>query len=273
MKITNNLALAAFTVVALAFTSLIDARPILNLNNNMRLVLQYQDQQFTGRSVLNLRRKLRQQFPGIRLRNLTVQRVRLLAKSRRGQGTAKLIIGGFESRNKTIDGNRRGFFNSSRSTFDSVRFRLPNSFMPSGRPWRIKLRGNIIVRRVVMQLKTSFTAGPSPFVIFQSAGVAAFSKFRETRVVFPVNQSNVGMLQLIGVKRPVYVNRAIAVLRNGRRVPLVEFEGRIDRREVRSFRFRFNRRNIQVKRVIIVGSSIRLIGSRGRLNLMVGTIP
>lgn len=107
---------------------------------------------FTGQSTLPLKRMLRDQY-GVQLNRFDIERVRLVAKSRHGRGTAKLIIGSWNSYPEIIQGNPYDFNSNEHYTFDKLNFRNNARYSQNG-PWQLLLRGNIKVKKVVVFLKS-----------------------------------------------------------------------------------------------------------------------
>ena len=124
--------------------------------------VQFYDQNYRGQSTLFLKREIRQQFPGINLRRADLLRVRLIAKSRRGRGTAALKVGYDVTYPQTVSGNPYDFNDPAPYTFDRVPFDNPS--WDSTGVWQIKLRGNFIVRKVVVIVElVGSSTGPGPF--------------------------------------------------------------------------------------------------------------
>ncbi len=115
-----------------------------------RYVLDYDDVNLRGENTLALKRKLQRQH-GISADRLQLQRVRLVAKSRHGQGEAKLVVGQNSTRWQTLDGTPSEFRSNRPATYDREIFQNP-SRRSDGR-WQIKLQGNIKVKRVVLVVK------------------------------------------------------------------------------------------------------------------------
>ncbi len=116
----------------------------------VRLVLDYNDLHVKGRTdnKLHLKKKLKSQYPGIRLRKASLIKVKLVAKSKRGHGTAALHVGDQKTYREQIYGNRYDFNDPSPYTFDKIRFSNP-SYDSQGK-WQIDLRGNIKIRKVIV---------------------------------------------------------------------------------------------------------------------------
>lgn len=112
---------------------------------NERLVLEYGDQHFRQDRV-RLRQEIRHAYPHIDLQRMELVRVRLVAKSRHGQGVASLMVGGSAVDSSVVDGMPHEFHDPAPRTFD--RLVLQNSGDSAG-AWQLDLRGNFIVRRIV----------------------------------------------------------------------------------------------------------------------------
>lgn len=138
------------------------ATPLLAIDAQARdrLVLRFHDDQFRGQNTLYLKREIRNQHPRVRVRDLKLESVRLVAKSKLGRGTATLNVGGRSSYAETINGSQYDFDSSDRWTFDRV------DLYPSGRrtsgAWQIDLRGNIKVREVVLFVRDNGSYNPRP---------------------------------------------------------------------------------------------------------------
>jgi len=112
-----------------------------------RLRLEMNDMHSRGQQVIGLRQEIRRQYPRKFLRGNTLIAVRVIAKSRQGGGIARLMVDGIEQDRKRIMGNPGDFNRPRPYTFD--RFRLENYGSSNG-PWRLRLRGNIKIRRIVV---------------------------------------------------------------------------------------------------------------------------
>jgi hypothetical protein len=98
--------------------------------------------------VLTLKRDLNSAYPNLRLQDLEIVGVRLIAKTRMGAGTATLVVGNEQSNAVTVRGNPQDFENPAGQTFDRVNIRTPG--FDSRGVWQIHLNGNFIVRRVAV---------------------------------------------------------------------------------------------------------------------------
>jgi hypothetical protein len=129
--------------------------PIDVMASRERFVLDFADSQIRGNrgeaATIFLRRSLRNQYPWADLSTMDLRRVVLVAKSRRGRGGASLRVGNNATGLYQVAGAPRDFSDDHRYTFDRVRFRNPST--DSRGPWQIDLRGNFIVRKVVLELE------------------------------------------------------------------------------------------------------------------------
>ncbi len=117
-----------------------------------RYVIEYGDTVIRGhgRSPAThlLKKALKQQYPGVDIRNLELERVILVAKTRRGFGDAALRVGKFWSESYQVAGSPWDFYDNSRYTFDRIHFSNPSH--DNKGPWQIDLHGNFVVRKVVV---------------------------------------------------------------------------------------------------------------------------
>lgn len=123
-----------------------------------KFVLHFDGQQFRQQSKLFLKQELKRQH-GINVQNFKLNRVRLVAKSRNGNGRAKLVVGQNQTRNEFINGSPRDFRYDDRNTWDRVNFRNPSRRSQGN--WQIHMRGNIKVKKVVVFLERKFRR-PAP---------------------------------------------------------------------------------------------------------------
>lgn len=121
------------------------------------LSLDYGDQQYQGNSVLHLKQDLRAAYPDIRINQSDLVRVQLVAKSRRGQGSAWLQVGNRQSQERRIGGSPLRWNDRRRASFDTVAFNNPG--LNSDGVWQIHLQGNIKVRQVVVVIDDAFGPG------------------------------------------------------------------------------------------------------------------
>lgn len=111
--------------------------------------LQLNDQETNGSATLALRQLLQQQH-NLNTNNYQLVGVRLVAKSRQGQGSARLKVGNWESNDKRVLGNPQDFNRPGAGTFDQIDF--ANNAGNDNGVWQILLQGNIKTRKVVVVL-------------------------------------------------------------------------------------------------------------------------
>ena len=78
-------------------------------------------------------------------------KVVLIAKSKKGQGGAKLKVGDSTTSMHKVDGHPKSFENDRRASFDRVKFHNPSN--NSRGPWQVDLKGNFIARKVVLEVE------------------------------------------------------------------------------------------------------------------------
>jgi len=130
---------------ALLFSAVSLARPV-----EKKFVLKFQGQRFQQQSKLFLKQELQRQH-GINVQNFKLKKVRLVAKSKNGNGRAKLVVGQDQTQMKYINGHPQDFRYNAPETWDRINFRNP-SYNSRGN-WQIHMRGKIKVKRVVVWLE------------------------------------------------------------------------------------------------------------------------
>lgn len=105
---------------------------------------------FRGNNTLFLKRELR--ALGYRPRDMKLRKVVLVAKSRRGQGTAQLFVGPNAKPIKRVAASQAGlqFQNNRPRSYNRIRWNV------NGRtqgPWQIDLRGRIKVKAVILEVR------------------------------------------------------------------------------------------------------------------------
>jgi len=120
-----------------------------------RYVLDYNDLEIRGGhnrdAELFLKQRLVQQYPWVDARTLDLRGVTLVAKSKFGGGTARLRVGNRKSLPAEVAGSPRDFHNGRGYTFGKVYFVNPDR--DSRGPWQIDLRGNLVVRKVILEVE------------------------------------------------------------------------------------------------------------------------
>jgi hypothetical protein len=140
--------------LATVLTGLLLMIPAAQARENF--TLQLNDQETNGNATLMLRQLLQQQH-NINPGNFRLVGVRLVAKSRQGQGSARLKVGNWESNDKRVNGNPLDFNRPGAGTFDQIDF--SNSANNDNGAWQILLHGNIKTRKVVVVLDRSGGGG------------------------------------------------------------------------------------------------------------------
>jgi hypothetical protein len=122
-----------------------------NRNGRQQMIPIRVNQQFRGQNVLKLKQLLKQQQPGTMPKDMQLVAVKIIAKSKKGQGKATLVVGQEQGYSETIYGNPYDFHDDSQYTYDRVK--LSNPSYDSQGKWQVKLQGNIKVKRVVLIVK------------------------------------------------------------------------------------------------------------------------
>lgn len=146
---------AGFSVPLLAALLMIFLIPFNAMASQERFVLDFNDSHIRGHkgeaATLFLKRSLKQQYPGAEISNMDLRKVVLVAKSKKGRGGAQLRVGDRATSMYEVYGHPGSFQNDRRSSFDRVRFQNPSN--NSQGPWQIDLKGNFIVRKVVLEVE------------------------------------------------------------------------------------------------------------------------
>ena len=104
-----------------------------------------------GEEVLKLKQLLKQYAPQLDLKEMEVEKVTLIAKSKAGNGRATLTMGQTSNYPAIVPGNQRQFQSNAPRTFHQIE--LKNSLSSNG-AWHIELKGNIKVKEIIVKLKS-----------------------------------------------------------------------------------------------------------------------
>jgi len=129
--------------------------PFNAVASSERYVLNFNDSQIRGHagqpSTLLLKKSLKQQYPSANVSNMELRRVVLVAKSKMGRGGAQLRVANRATPTQKVDGHPRSFQKKQPRSFDRIGFRNPSN--NSRGPWQVNLKGNLIVRKVVLEVQ------------------------------------------------------------------------------------------------------------------------
>lgn len=120
-------------------------------SGGQRIVLEYNQNTLYGQNTLYLEREIQRQHPEINLQNISLEYVRLYAKTDRGYGTAQLVVGSSQTRAAQVRGNLDDFNDSSFYTFDRINFSNPSRYNQN--LWQIRLVGTFKVLQIVIRVK------------------------------------------------------------------------------------------------------------------------
>lgn len=136
----------------LIFISVLLLLPLGAIAGMEKFVLDFDDRYFDSQkrepTTLMLKRMLKRQYPWVNTRDLKLNNVILVAKSKIGRGQAQLRVGRRASEFFRVAGHPKSFKRDHRKSFDRVR--LYNPSRSSRGPWQINLRGNFKVRKIVL---------------------------------------------------------------------------------------------------------------------------
>lgn len=150
-KSTKRIVLRIF-LLAVVLVNIV--APFNAMAANQRFVLDFEDSRIRGyrgeAATIYLKKSFKNQYPWVDVSDKELRRVVLVAKSKRGRGGALLRVGDRMTDMYKIEGRARDFNDYRRYTFDRVHFSNPS---PGSRgPWQMDLRGNFVVRKVVLEM-------------------------------------------------------------------------------------------------------------------------
>jgi hypothetical protein len=111
-----------------------------------------------GQNIIPIKRKIKQLYGHMNLRDMNLVGVTMLAKSKMGRAQASLIVGQEESYPQTIYGHPQNFHNPSSRSFSQVYLQNPAYGSSQGK-WQIALRGNIKVQELIVQVQAGHGYG------------------------------------------------------------------------------------------------------------------
>ena len=131
---------------------MLSCAPALVMAAQERFVLDFNDSHIRGHkgeaATIFLKRSLKEQYPWVHVSDLELKKVVLVAKSKKGRGGAGLRVGKWATDMYEVGGGPRSFHDKGRHSFARVTFWNPSR--SSRGPWQLGLRGNFIVRKVVL---------------------------------------------------------------------------------------------------------------------------
>jgi len=145
---------AAMSVLLLAALLMIFLIPLNAMAARQQFVLDFNDRNIVGyentAATLLLKKSLKQQYPWADVSNMELHKVVLVAKSNHGKGNAQLRVGDRFTAMHRVDGNPPAFRSDRAYSFDRVGF--VNPAISSRGPWQVDLKGNFIVRKVILDV-------------------------------------------------------------------------------------------------------------------------
>ena len=109
------------------------------------------DQHLRGLNTLKIKQLLKQQNHRLDLSKFSIKDVTLIAKSKKGNGEAVLIVDGRQGYPQTIRGGVREFDSNAPRTYSQIRLVNGNSI--GGGRVQVELKGNIKVKEIMVKLK------------------------------------------------------------------------------------------------------------------------
>lgn len=129
--------------------------PAIAAADSERYVLRFNDTHLRGFQndpvKLYLKTALRQQYPWVNPADLRLKRVTLVGKSKHGRGRVQLKVGANRTDQYRVGGQPYDFNSPVRHSFDWVTMKNPAG--GSRGPWQVQLRGNFVVRKVVLEVR------------------------------------------------------------------------------------------------------------------------
>ena len=126
--------------------------PAVVMASQERFVLDFNDSHIRGHqgksATIFLKKSLKEQYPWVKVKDVELKKVILVAKSKRGRGGAGLRVGKRTTDMYEVGGRPRFFHDSDRNSFDRVKIWNPSH--NSRGPWQLGLHGNFIVRKIVL---------------------------------------------------------------------------------------------------------------------------
>ena len=206
--------------LALMFSTIAVAREV-------RLRLEYNDQQYRARrgelSTIYLKRDIRRKIEAeglnINLNRASIDRITMLAKSRKGNASAWLQVGQDSSLEENVPGNPGDFRSTDRRTFHRVHLYNDSEF--SRGKWQVKISGNVKVRGIVVLLDIRRPAGP----VFRWQGLGSHNaRIYKSPVNYDVNKL-VSSVKIVGEKGKTKVYAVTLTFDDGSTVRLNSLEG------------------------------------------------
>lgn len=129
-------------------------------DHNETLTLHFHDNEIIAKrdspTHIFLKRELKHRYPNVNISRLELKKVIILAKSRKGHGSARLRVGREISARSTIAGRPKDYYNPAGYTFDRIKFHSP-SYNSNG-PWQLLLNGHIVLRKIIIVLENNYFA-------------------------------------------------------------------------------------------------------------------
>lgn len=226
--------------------------------------IELRDEEYQGRGeIIYLKKELLTKYPRLDLKNMNLQSVCLVAKSKFGRGTAELMVGQSSQDRKNIDGTPQGFDNVRERTFDEVMLNNYSRF--DDVPWQIHLMGNVKIRKIVVHAVRE-PSGGGWRMNYKDVDGGKFDKLIYSRKTVMINQTGVEELSLVGLNKGLDIRSVIATFNNGEKKLLMELEGRLHAGQSKTAILAGR----GVASIEVEATSIDLIGGRAELGVKVG---
>ena len=117
-----------------------------------RLVLKYDDRHIQSSkhqpATIYLKQELQRSYPGLDLSRQRLERIVVMAKSKKGNGTVQLRVNDDYSREMRVQGQSNSFNNKDTFNYDKIDIASPSS--SRGGAWQLHFRGNFMLRKIVV---------------------------------------------------------------------------------------------------------------------------
>ncbi len=245
---------------------------------DQRLDLEFRDQVFQGENTLMLKKEIQAQFPELKLARYTLEKVRLVAKSKMGKGQARLQVGQEVTFDYPVAGSPAMFDSIHPSSYQAIDFNRPG-FDAEG-VWQIHLKGNIRVKKVMLLLSEKTDSswpdadddwgndhGSDHGVLnFESVDTLFVDRF-ETSERVSIRENDVKAIRLTSMRGTIRIIEAVATFVDGTRMSLLELEGSLFEGDSKTMRFAGRKDLLGLTLTTISRTGSRL----GKLDIAVAT--
>ena len=187
--------------------------------------LRFNDHFIQGSEIIKLKKALRRQYNELNFKNVEMREVKIIAKSRRGNGEVQLVVDNQRSNRKRIPGKLRDFSSPERNTFFKIFLKNPNYYSSKG-AWNLFFRGNVKLRKVVVTID-HLGGNPDP-IYYREKGSFNASKFHTTTRVFRIfDRKKVKSIRLRASRNNVNIQYVRVKFANGKEREMIDLYGHL----------------------------------------------